>query len=64
MTLYEPLACFASQPGELANSPDTAIDELIPLPKIGKEQRFLVCVNNIYFMSLSFRPPLLYNFLH
>jgi uncharacterized protein (TIGR02246 family) len=22
MTLYEPLACFASQPGQLANSPD------------------------------------------
>ena len=23
MTLYEPLVCFASQPGELANSPDS-----------------------------------------
>ena len=23
MTLYEPLACFASQPGEPANSPDS-----------------------------------------
>ena len=22
MTLYEPLACFASQPGQLAKSPD------------------------------------------
>jgi hypothetical protein len=23
MTLYEPLACFASQPGELTKSPDS-----------------------------------------
>ena len=28
MTLYEPLACFASQPGQLAKSPDGIRDSL------------------------------------